>query len=58
MRSVIRVRVDRPARDLLFCQKVMSDWNARNSKSRCSMLASRVMPSRYTEVSEINLFAM
>lgn len=56
MRSVSTVRADKPARDLFCCQKEISDWKARHSKSRCSKEANRVMPSMYTEVSEISLF--
>lgn len=54
-RSVMSVLVESPAKDLFCCQKAMSDWKARNSKSRCSRLASIVNPSRYTDVSEISL---
>lgn len=55
IRSVKRALVDRPARDLLLCQKEMSDWKAKNSNTRCSRLAVNVTAIRYTDVSEINL---
>lgn len=46
-RSMKRVRTLRPRRLLLFCQKLTSLLNARNSKSRCSTDASSVTVSRY-----------
>ena len=46
IRSVINERTESPVRLVFCCQKVISDWNAKNSKRRWRVEASIVIPSK------------